>query len=171
MPTSRFSSSGSRIALTLGAFCLWLEPAVAADPESAAPAAARNQTNAVTVDFMGGTVADFVTAVSKSGGAPFNLVGEKTDLAAGLPPFSLRDADAQSVAGALNLLLSQKGLSINQTGRVFVLTRGNPQIARDSGFESFQLTPYLDYQSVEDIVGAIRAAWELNPVNKAEALQ
>ena len=179
MPTYRSSSLVPRLALTLAAFGFGLEPAFAADsaspsvqpPRPSVPSPIRTQSSAVTVDFAGGSVADFVAAAAKSGGASFNLIGEKADLATALPSFSLRDADPSSVAAALNLLLSQKGLSITQTGGVFVLTRGNPQVARDSGFESFQITPYLEYQSVDDIVGAIRAAWELNPANKAEALQ
>jgi hypothetical protein len=174
MPTYRFSTLTSRLARILTILCCALHIAVAAEPPaSPAPIAVRPpQPNAVTVDFGGGTVADFVTAASKSGGASFNLIGEKADLATTLPSFSLRDVEPSSVAGALNLLLSQKGLSITQTGGAFVLMRGNPQVARESAvFESFQLAPYLEKQSIDDIVGAIRTAWDLNPANKADALQ
>jgi ribosome recycling factor len=55
-----------------------------------------------------------------------------------------------------------------------VLGRNEPARPRTPlpiDFESFQLAPYLRDQSIDDIVEAIRASWELNPRNDPNALR
>jgi hypothetical protein len=163
-----------RFALTLGFVASLLSQASAANtpPPVAKP-------NVISVDFPGGTIAEFVALVAKSGGSSFNLIGEKVDFACPLPPFSVRDADIAAVANALNILLASKGLAIIPTsggaGGVYALMKGNapvPTAGRDPVlFDTFQLAPFLANQSVDDIVDAIRGAWELNPANKADALK
>jgi hypothetical protein len=97
-----------------------------------------------------------------------------------LPAMSLRDVAPTAVASALNNVLSRNGLNVaKESGsvgprntEVFVLYRRRPELDRGpTAFESFQLAPYLEFQSVDDVVGAIRSAWELNPANQADALQ
>jgi hypothetical protein len=165
--------SALRFALTLGFATCFLGRAYAADtpPPVTKP-------NVISVDFSGGTIAEFVALVAKSGGPSFNLIGEKADFAHVLPPFSVRDADIAAVANALNILLASKGLAIISSGGgggVYALMKGNapvPTAGRDPVlFDTFQLAPFLANQSVDDIVDAIRGAWELNPANKADALK
>ena len=43
--------------------------------------------------------------------------------------------------------------------------------ANDPRFQSFQLAPYLEFQSVDDIVGAVHAMWALDPMRSPEALR
>ena len=135
------------------------------------------------VDFPGGSLEQLVKSVSTADGAIFNVVGEKTDLAVTVPAFSLRNADGESLANALNQLIAPRGLNITraqgpnivapgsrvQTNYpIYVLVRRSA-IER-AAFDSFQLAPYLEKQSIDDIVMAIRTLWELNPGNKPEAL-
>ena len=135
-----------------------------------------------TIDFPGGTIAQLVKAVSNSSGPAFNVIGEKADLATELPPFSLRNADSESLANALNQLLQSRGLNVTRaSGPNIVGERGQLNIPiyaliRRASFDpivsdSFQLAPYLEKQSIDDIVVAIRTLWELNPANRPEALQ
>lgn len=134
----------------------------------------------INVDFPGGPMSALLAAINKDGGG-FNVVGEKSDLAIELPPLSLRNADAASLASALGGFLQQRGYFLGGAGRpvpgqspVYVLRKLSPSEsdARNiAQFQSFQLAPYLEHQSVDDIVSAIRAAWELNPANKPDQLR
>jgi hypothetical protein len=140
----------------------------------------------VTVDFAGGSVAAMIAAIAKANGeSGFNVVGEKADLAIEIPPFSIRNADPQSLAAALTGILQPRGYILAPNGRtvpgqspVFTLRKlllhENPMLQQQAGlrqFQSFQLAPYLGAQSVDDIIGAIRAAWELDPSQKADDLR
>ncbi|MDO8542724.1 MAG: hypothetical protein Q7S40_19965 [Opitutaceae bacterium] len=147
----------------------------------AGPAGAAQQDgrNLTTIDFPGGTLAQLVKSISGASESHFNLVGETADLATELPAFSIRNADTEAVANALGLLLNGRGLSIIRAPQqrsgpnpsdipVYVLMKRSGDT---NAFESFQLGPYLEKQSVDDIVSAVRTAWELQPQNKPEALQ
>jgi hypothetical protein len=131
----------------------------------------------ISVDFPGGTIADLNTAIAKAGGMYFNLVGEKSELATAVPAFSIRNASPDAFAMALNQLLSARGLSVSAAGNmggpnaVFVLAKGRAGHTEPTIFNSFQLGPYLEKQSVDDIVTAIRTLWELKPGNNSDALQ
>jgi hypothetical protein len=134
----------------------------------------------INVDFPGGPMSALLAVINKDGGA-FNVVGEKTDLAIELPALALRNADGASLANALGGLLQQRGYFLGGAGRtvpgqapVFVLRKAalHEIDHRNIGqFQSFQLAPFLEHQSVDDIIGAIRTAWELDPANKADALR
>lgn len=134
----------------------------------------------ISIDFRGGTMSALVDAINKDGGG-FNVLGEKADFALELPAFSLRNAEATSLAQALSGLLQQRGYSLSTTGRasgnqspVYTLRRLTAHEQHNYGashIQSFQLGPYLEHQNVDDIVGAIRTAWELDPANKPEMLR
>ncbi len=134
------------------------------------------------VDFPGGTIEQLVKAISADGSAIFNVVGEKADLATPIPAFSLRNADGESLSNAINQMIAARGLNLNRaqgpsmSGRqglinypIYVLTRRN--VIDRPASASFQLGRYLEKQSIDDIVTAIRTLWELNPANRPEALQ
>lgn len=127
----------------------------------------------ISVDFPGGSVAQLVAAVNKPDGHAFNLLGETEDLATRLPAFSVRNVNPSAFAMALRQLLEPRGITVMPEGPdLFVLRKVATMVRREPvAFESFQLSPYLDKQSVEDIVSAMRTAWELNPANKPEELQ
>jgi hypothetical protein len=129
----------------------------------------------ITINFTGGSVADLVALLNKIDAPGFNLIGEKEDLATPLPPFSLRDVSPNAFAMGLRQILEPRGITVMAEGNeMFVLRRlgtlRSPAL-EPQRFESFQLASYLEKQSIDDIVGAIRAAWELNPQNKPDALQ
>jgi hypothetical protein len=130
----------------------------------------------ISVDFPGGTFADLLKAITNSGGVAFNVVGEKAVLATDLPAFSIRNALPLSVAAALNQLIAPRGLNLlnpgNYSPEVYVLSERRPASFNEPVvFDSFQLASYLEKQGIDDIVGAIHTAWELNSVHKADALQ
>lgn len=155
-----------------------LEYIAAAGAESAAQPTSKS----VDVQFAGGTVTALMAAIEKAGGG-INIIGEANDLAIELPPFSLRNADGASLATALDGLLRARGYVLQGSGRpeigkasVYVLRkqslyeRSSINSGNESRFYSFQLNPYLEFQSVDDIVGAITTAWELDPARARAAL-
>jgi hypothetical protein len=136
----------------------------------------------ISVDFPGGPASALIAAIAKKDrDNNFNVIGEKADLATELPAFSVRNADPGALAVALNGILQPRGYILAPSGRVregqspvFTLRKLIPHEADQrqlSHLQSFQLAPYLEHQSVDDIVGAIRAAWELDPARNPAALR
>jgi len=154
------------------------EPAAAKPPQSAKATAqpfANADPRVFTIDFPGGTVTDLLAAVAKTG-ASFNVVGEKADLMTEIPPFSVRNVTAEILAPALNQLFAPRGLFLGNTSnfsnQVYLLTKKRPdQPSRPTFFNSYQLSPYLAQQSIDDIVDAIQSAWALDPSIKATSPQ
>ena len=136
----------------------------------------------ISVDFPGGPASALIAAITKSErDNSFNVIGEKADLAIELPAFSVRNADPAALATALNGILQPRGYILSPSGRVnpgqspvFTLRKMNPyesdqrQLAQ---MQSFQLAGYLEHQSVDDIIGAIRTAWELDPARSPATLR
>jgi len=130
----------------------------------------------ISIDFSGGTLGELLTAVNKIGGAGLNVIGEPTDLNTAIPAFSIRFVTPSALAVAINQFIYPRGLGLNAatTGRapeIFVLTKGTVNRREDTKFESFQLSPFIGQQSVDDIVTAIRDAWQLTPGNRPDSLQ
>jgi hypothetical protein len=147
-----------------------------------ATAAQRSESRVISVDFPGGPASALIAAIGKSDrDNSFNVIGEKEDLAIELPAFSVRNADPAALANALNGILQPRGYILAPSGRVdpgqspvFTLRKLTPYETdqRQVGqFQSFQLAPYLELQTVDDITGAIRAAWELDPARSPTALR
>lgn len=125
----------------------------------------------LNLDFPGGPLGALVALMSRDNSG-FNVVGEKADLNVELPPFVLRNANPAAVANAVGGILMPRGYVLQSAGGiavgqlpVYYLRKLMPNEIQPglSQFQSFQLGPYLEQQSVDDIVGAIRAAWELCP--------
>lgn len=143
------------------------EPTPPAQPKSSVSAAPTS----LTIDFPGGSIAKFISMIASSSGQPFNVIGEKSDMETLLPPFSVRNVEPSGVANALNNLLFQRGLSLVPSGAsVYTLIRTDPNTNYLTSFASFQIAPYLQDQSVDDITAAIRLAWQLNPSHDEKAL-
>lgn len=152
-----------------------LEYIAAAKANTGSEAAGRT----VNIDFPGGTAAAMLTAIEKAGGG-LNILAEADDLRIEMPRFTLRNADPSSFATAVDNLLRPRGYSLQGGGRsgaqqvpVFVLRKlnQNERYNNESQFQPFNLGPYLEYATVDDIVGAIRTAWELDPVRPPTALR
>jgi hypothetical protein len=168
----RFNSFITAI-VALGAFAL----SVRAD-ENKTPAP--EQRPLISLDFPGGTISDLIVAIEKAdGGRPINVIGDKTAFATEVQAFSVRNADRFGVIEAISRWLDDRqGVVFRQTGDgIFLLEKvPSPQHLLPNGestfFASFQLNPFLsDTQTVDDIVGAIRAAWELDPDHDPAALR
>lgn len=163
---------------------LLLPPVLAQDksPPTPAPSAQAGKPAfpSITIQFPGGTLAKLVDALAKSPSGPVNIIGDERDLATEIPPFSLQNVHPQAFAQALNNLLESRGIMVVASGNaspplqdVFTVRRTPPHshfVSRDA-FESIQLAPYLEHQSIDDIVSAIRTAWELDPAHEPSALR
>jgi hypothetical protein len=137
----------------------------------------------ISVDFPGGPASALIAAISKSDREnSFNIIGEKADLEIVLPAFSVRNADPGALATALNGILQPRGYILAASGGritpghapVFSLRKMSPYEADHrqlAQVQSFQLAPYLEHQSVDDIIGAIRTAWELDPSRNPSTLR
>lgn len=135
----------------------------------------------LTFEFPGGTLTQLIAALAKMPGGALNVIGDPADMATPLPAFTLQNAIPDMLPTALGQFLESRGLHLvpvtmggqPATRGVFVLRRfstRNPMVPPDF-FEPIQLAPYLEEQKVDDIVGAIRAAWEMNPANDPSALR
>jgi hypothetical protein len=134
-----------------------------------------------SIDFPGGTISDFLDAVSNGKGVSLSIInaGDPADLATRLPEFSLRNTNLMTAIQVLSRLLEPRGFNLSMmpsdvNSVAVVLGRNEPARPRTPlpiDFESFQLAPYLRDQSIDDIVEAIRASWELNPRNDPNALR
>jgi len=179
MKSPRFSPAVFVAALSALAISLGAQDASPAIPVLQQPKPTAAPSN-ITLNFSGGTLAQLVAAVAKTPGGPLNLIGDQADLAVAIPAFSLNNANQQVLAFALNRFLETRGMTIMSSGismqgstDVYIVRR-NPNVhstgPRDA-FESIQLAPFLEHQKIDDIVGAVRAAWELDPAHDASALR
>ncbi len=141
----------------------------------------------LTIDFPGGNLRALLDALPHEAGAfSFNVIsaGDARDVDAALPPFSLRNASLETLFGVVKQLIESKGFNLTDTDAasrriinsvVCVLSRRDvPQAVKriePTLFDSFPLGAYLNDQSIDDIVGAIRAGWELNPAHDRDALR
>ncbi len=109
------------------------------------------------------------------------MIGDPADMATSLPAFSLQNASPDLFARSLGQFLESRGLhlipsgySVPGTKDVYVVQRfssKSPRQMSGDAFEPIQLAPYLAEQNIDDIIGAIRAAWELDPGHDAAALR
>jgi hypothetical protein len=138
----------------------------------------------LSIRSNGGSLREFVTAASSSEVGSFSLInaGEPADLETPLPAFNLRNANWGTVIEVLANFLSTRGLQLRIAGSdtearsvVCVLRRVDTskedKLAGATQFDSFPLGAYLADQSIDDIVGAIRAGWELDPKHDRDALR
>ena len=137
----------------------------------------------INVDFAGGSIDQFLTAVNKTEGISLSIVSamETPDFTrVELPAFALRNVTLFTITQVLVGLMEPRGYNLNFAGAadpntmVAVLQkRETPRKMTpvNGEFLSFQLTPYLADQSVDDIVSAIRTAWELDPAHEAAELR
>jgi hypothetical protein len=144
------------------------------------PTLARVKFPLVNVDFPGGPASMLLAGINQDKNSGLNVIGEKSDLAVELPPFAIRNTDGHSLARALDNFLRQRGYTLQGGGTqnldvspVFVLRKLTAHETGPGGamFQPFQLSAHLEQQSVDDIIGAIRAAWELDPANAPNALR
>lgn len=139
---------------------------LAAQPEATTMRSNPGQPSVESLDFKGGTLADFVDAANASGSS-FNLVAHGDHLKMAVPPFSVRNVAPAALAQALDHLLRPQGVSVSSiympaSEPIFTVTptqRPRP----NNLIHAFQLAPFLDSIPVEEIVSAIRTAWELTP--------
>ena len=165
-------AAGQKASVRAGAFQLEFTPSLAELPDR-------------TVNVPGGTIAQLIAWLPKSGITRFDLVADKADLEVDVPAFSLRYPTGDSLATALNKSLNPRGLTIlasnsglNAAGSptVYLLQKfSDPDANKPANvarFRSYQLTDYLvDKQTVDEITQAIHVAWTLFPDHKAEDLK
>ena len=140
------------------------------------------------LDFQGGQPADLIKAIEKHSQARPNVVIHPECATAMIPPFRLRDVTVAQVLNTLNSLAEpdyKEGAWRQvpmQDGEVWTLTKTNPRAGygmpgMQGGFgqypisqqappqprscKIFNLTPYLDMFTVEDITTAVQGAWDL----------
>ncbi len=137
----------------------------------------------ISVDFPGGTLNDLLALIAKNPEVSLSVInaGEPADLATPVPAFVLRNTTAPTILQVLARLLNPRGLELSPVSGddnsvVALLVRHDPARpgpvrAPPTEFESFQLGPFLGETSVDDVVAAIRTAWELDPHHDASALR
>ncbi len=133
----------------------------------------------MSIDFPGGTVGQLIAVLNKAK-SPFNLIAEKSDQDIEIPAFSLRNVQVQAVGTCLAQWLQSKGYTLGspnwnsneRDGNAVYFISKDPRATRaTNSFVPFQLWPQLEYQSIDDIVGAIRTAWELDPAHAPSDLK
>lgn len=135
------------------------------------------------VDFPGGPISQLITAISKIDGVSLNIIGldQATDFSRlDLPAFTLRNVNLGVLIDVLRSFLLPRGFDLvstrggpNPNSMVLILHRfelPKPTKQAPSEFKSFRLSPFLQDQTVDDIVSAIHAGWELDPAHDPKAL-
>ena len=142
----------------------------------------KNQRWLISLDFPGGSLAKLLSTVSQAREVSFNVIGadDSAGFDAELPAFSLHNANLETLFTVLHQMLGVRGFKLEPAGHldgnsaVCVLRRAETALVikppPSTYFASYQLAPYLKDQSVDDIVGAIRTAWELEPSHDSNAL-
>jgi len=143
----------------------------------------------LNLNFPGGSLETLIAALHGPDNGSFNVIatGQPTGFSIDLPSFSLRNANWVTVGTVLDHFLGPRGYRLafvsgdtespeKARSVVYTLDRlappGELNRAPELEFESFQLADkiYGD-QTIESIVDAIRAAWELEPSHAASALR
>lgn len=150
-------------------------PATATSPV-ASSTAPKPKSSSFDVDFRGGSLAQLVAAINTAGSGPFNLMGEKADQDAQLPPMTLQNVEPVGLATALSTFLRPRGLTVSLAwGNIFVVAKTGyvsaTNAAASATFQTFQLTPYLTTLSVDNITDAIKTAWASDSSHDAKLLR
>jgi hypothetical protein len=138
----------------------------------------------ISIDFPGGPLDQLMVVLAKTNTGGFNLLSEDPKMLATIvPPFSVHNVTPTAFAAALNLFFAPRSLVVEKIipdqfygGQdhpgpdVYVMRAAKSSTAAPGRFLAFQLAPYLEQQSIDDIVGAVRAAWELDPTHKPDEL-
>jgi hypothetical protein len=134
----------------------------------------------ISIDFRGGPLSALLNQIGGPDGPSLSIIGADglNPSEVGLPPFSLRNAHLVTLIEVVRQLVPREfqfepAGPIEPNTAVCVLRRRVFDQPRTNAgdFESFQLAPLLKEQSVDDIIGAIRTAWELDPRHDKEALR
>lgn len=137
----------------------------------------------LSFDFSGGSLKKLLSVIGKASDVSLSIISsDPSGLDAQLPPFALHNASLQTIVSVLTQLLDPRGYNLKFAGDpsqansvVCVLTKvAEPQRPNEVypiQFASFPIGAYLNDQSVDDIVGAIRAGWELNPAHDKDVLR
>jgi hypothetical protein len=153
-------------------------PAASSTPAAQPPVWTPPKPELMTIDFPGGTLGQLIAVLNKAK-SPFNMIAEKSDQDVEIPAFSLRNVHAQAVADAIGQWLFAKGYVLGSRGwndgsqgnPVYFISKDPKAKQTSSSFIPFQLWPQLEYQSIDDIVAAIRAAWDLDPAHTPSDLK
>jgi hypothetical protein len=137
--------------------------------------AVRSRSAQISIDFSGGTVAQFVAQLGNAESGPYSVIGEKAFQEMSLPPMALHGLDPYAVTSALSILLRPQAVSVMLAGsNVIVLTKATPSVSLNPQpiptFQAFQLAPYLATLSIDDITDAISVAWQSIPAHDAKPL-
>lgn len=129
------------------------------------------------IDFPGGSLEQLMKKIETVEGVSFSIVnGEGIRLSSvNLPPFSVRNVNVgtmlQVMRGLLPKEIALDAAAVEPNSVVCILKRRDAAPNVQAAFGSFQLGPYLAEQSVDNIVAAIRVAWELDPNHEPEAFR
>lgn len=154
----------------------------AAAPQNNQPAPMRYappKPQLMSLDFPGGTLGEFIALLNKTK-SPINLMADKAEQEVQLPAITLRNVNGQDVGNAMAQWLRSRGLTLGSSGQFYGPGDGAPVyfvVTDPAGpghfqlFAPFQLWQQLEYQSIDDIVAAIRNAWELDPTHNPADLK
>jgi hypothetical protein len=68
-------------------------------------------------------------------------------------------------------LVKDRGLTLRPSSPSLYTLQKNDVNAQPTGFRSFQIEAYLQKQSVDDIVAAMRRGWQMDSSHKSDSLQ
>lgn len=133
--------------------------------------------------FAGGTLGELAQALPRQirDEAMVNLIVDEAVQSTRMPVFEFRNTTPESMLSALIKMMEGKGLVVNWAmpgtggGSPFLVVRGDkpPSAPIDFKVESHAIAPLVKptgpYE-VAEVVGALRAFWEMDPTKKAEDL-
>ncbi|MBE2212993.1 MAG: hypothetical protein IAE82_03910 [Opitutaceae bacterium] len=134
----------------------------------------------VDLDFPGGALGDLADLLRKdaTGTCRLNLIVDPQFRKLTVPAIHVRNAGAYALSEALDRMLRPQGAAVEALGPggsgdpVFVLVPVQANEIQEStrAFRSYAIAELLDRYTPEQIAGALRTAWELDPANDPTAL-
>ena len=173
-PCSTFGLTKFLACLTLGAISAAAQAAEPTNPT--APTTTRPRSaSAVDVRFAGGTIAQLVAELKTPDGSGFNLMGDPTLFETPVPKTVVSNVEIFNLTSALSSMLRTNGLMISLSGgNIFVLTKipvfTSTLPVPTATFQAYQLAPYLQTVSADEVIDAISTAWKADPKHSAAAL-
>ena len=121
------------------------------------------------IDFPGGTVVEFVAAVSAARGRPANILIDENDRSMRIPKFAMRQVTLGSLIQAINQLARMRDPASEFAAgnyavpgeTIWSLTVARPRNVPEEQVKFFNLDRFLPLNSVDDIITALNAGYQL----------
>lgn len=136
-----------------------------------------SQPGYLTFEFNGGTLGQLLTQLRSQPDSAPNILADQSLLGVSVPPFSIRNARADSFVAGLGRLLESQQIRIESVSRsegaraVFVVSTRSSKESEPKEFSCYSLADLDPTPGVDATVDAVRMAWKLDASHRDEDLR